>query len=107
VNLSTSHDLAFHFNPRFNKNGKTVIVRNTCISNKWGKEERDISGNVPLIPGQPFEMKIMCTNREYKVAINNSHLLTYQHRVTDLKHINKLSIYNDLTLSDVRLETLP
>lgn len=52
-------------------------------------------------------MKILCTNSEYKVAVNNSHLLTYQHRLKDLSSIKNISIYNDLTLSNVNFETLP
>lgn len=52
-------------------------------------------------------MKILCTNREFKVAINNSHLLEYKHRITNLSAINKLNIYYDLTLSKVHMETLP
>ncbi|XP_067469550.1 galectin-3b [Thunnus thynnus] len=106
VDLSTSHDLAFHFNPRFNESGSKVIVRNSCIGKKWGKEERELQ-NFPFVQGQPFEIKIMCTNREFKVAVNNSHLLEYKHRITDLRSINKLNIYYDLNLSRVNMETLP
>ncbi|XP_062270984.1 galectin-3b isoform X2 [Scomber scombrus] len=106
VDLSTSQDLAFHFNPRFNEDGRKVIVRNSCIGKKWGKEERELQ-NFPFVPGQPFEMKIMCTSREFKVAVNNSHLLEYKHRITDLRSIKRLNIYNDLSLSRVNMETLP
>ncbi|XP_054470127.1 LOW QUALITY PROTEIN: galectin-3b [Anoplopoma fimbria] len=107
VDLSTHQDLAFHFNPRFNENGRKVIVRNSCLGKKWGKEERDLSGNFPFAPGQQFEMKIMCTNKEFKVAVNNHHLLTFHHRISNLRSINKLSIHNDLNLSDVRMESMP
>merc|ERR1719357_1743578 len=31
VDLSTSHDLAFHFNPRFNESGRKVIVRDSPL----------------------------------------------------------------------------
>ncbi|GAA6215307.1 galectin-5-like [Lates japonicus] len=106
VDLSTSSDLAFHFNPRFNEGGQQVIVRNSCIGKKWGKEERELQ-RFPFAKGQSFEMKILCTNREFKVAVNNSHLLEYKHRITDLRAINKLNIYYDLTLSKVHMETLP
>ncbi|KAM7376581.1 hypothetical protein PAMP_006305 [Pampus punctatissimus] len=107
VDLSTtSQDVAFHFNPRFNESGRKVIVRNTRMGQKWGKEERELQ-NFPFVQGQPFEIKIMCTNREFKVAVNNSHLLDFKHRITDLRSINKLCIYNDLSLSRVNMETLP
>ncbi|XP_027130487.1 galectin-3b [Larimichthys crocea] len=106
VDIGASRDLAFHFNPRFNEEGKKVIVRNSCINDKWGKEERELQ-HFPFVRGQPFEMKILCTNREFKVAVNNSHLLTYQHRITNLRSINSIRIYNDLTLSKFNMETLP
>ncbi|XP_035529452.1 galectin-3b [Morone saxatilis] len=106
VDLGTSNDLAFHFNPRFNESGKKVIVRNSCIGNKWGKEERDLQ-HFPFVQGQPFEIKILCSQREFKVAVNNSHLLSFQHRITDLRAINKLNIYYDVNLSRVHTETLP
>ncbi|KAM7403951.1 hypothetical protein PAMA_004390 [Pampus argenteus] len=107
VDLSTtSEDVAFHFNPRFNESGRKVIVRNTRLGKKWGKEERELQ-NFPFVHGQAFEIKIMCTNREFKVAVNNSHLLDFKHRITNLRSINKLCIYNDLSLSRVNVEALP
>uniref|UniRef100_A0A3P8RP07 Galectin n=1 Tax=Amphiprion percula TaxID=161767 RepID=A0A3P8RP07_AMPPE len=105
--LTSSGDLAFHFNPRFNEQGKKVIVRNTLIGQKWGKEERELS-RFPFVQGQSFEIKILCTNTEFKVAVNNSHLLEYRYR-RDInpRNITKLSIYNDITLSKVTTETMP
>ncbi|XP_034004859.1 galectin-3b [Trematomus bernacchii] len=106
IDLSTSTDLAFHFNPRFNEGGKKVIVRNSFISKKWGREERDLQ-NFPFQQGKPFEMKILCTNKEFKVAVNNSHVLTFHHRVSNLRSINVLNIFHDVTLSKVNVETMP
>ncbi|XP_029317028.1 LOW QUALITY PROTEIN: galectin-3b [Cottoperca gobio] len=106
VDLSTDHDLAFHLNPRFNEGGRKLIVRNSCIGKKWGAEERELK-QFPFVEGQPFEMKIMCTNKEFKVAVNNSHLLTYHHRITNLRSINRLNVYHDITLSCVKCETMP
>ena len=54
-----------------------------------------------------LQIKIMCTSREFKVAVNNSHLLEYKHRITDLRSIKRLNIYNDLSLTRVNIETLP
>ncbi|XP_044023027.1 galectin-3b [Siniperca chuatsi] len=105
VDLCTDSDVAFHFNPRFNESGRKVIVRNSCIGKKWGKEERD-GQNFPFVQGQPFEMKILCTNTEFKVAVNSTHLLSFQHRITNLRSINRLNIHNDLKLSKVHMETL-
>uniref|UniRef100_A0A8C5AE41 Galectin n=1 Tax=Gadus morhua TaxID=8049 RepID=A0A8C5AE41_GADMO len=105
INIKSSHDLAFHFNVRFNEGGHKVIVRNSEISKKWGKEER--GGAFPFVQGQPFEMKVLCTSAAYRVAVNGSHLLEYQHRVKDLRSINLLSIYKDVTLTSVLVDRLP
>ncbi|RVE57651.1 hypothetical protein OJAV_G00218450 [Oryzias javanicus] len=105
VELAAKSDLAFHFNPRFNERGKKVIVRNSLISKKWGKEERDLE-HFPFVQGQPFEMKILCTNTEFKVAVNKSHLLEFKHRITNLRSIETLSIFHDVTLSSVNVETM-
>uniref|UniRef100_A0A665UIN6 Galectin n=1 Tax=Echeneis naucrates TaxID=173247 RepID=A0A665UIN6_ECHNA len=99
LDLSTANDIAFHFNPRFNESGSKVIVRNSRVGKKWGKEERALQ-HFPFVQGQPFEIKILCTNREFKVAVNNSHLLEFKHRITDLISINRLNIHNDLSLDN-------
>ncbi|XP_074517746.1 galectin-3b [Sebastes fasciatus] len=105
VDLCTPQGQAFHFNPRFNEGGRKVIVRNSCIDTKWGREERELS-NFPFVQGQPFEIKIMCSSSEYKVAVNNKHLLTFQHRVRDLRSICNLNVLYDLTLTTVNMETV-
>lgn len=56
VELAAKSDLAFHFNARFNERSKKVIVRNSLIAKKWGKEERDLE-HFPFIQGQPFEVR--------------------------------------------------
>lgn len=57
MDLTTERaDLAFHFNPRFNENGQQVIVRNSCVGNQWGPEERDLLGGFPFVKDKPFEV---------------------------------------------------
>ncbi|XP_062863505.1 galectin-3b isoform X2 [Trichomycterus rosablanca] len=105
VNLSKNKDIAFHFNPRFNEDGKQVIVRNTFINNIWGKEEREAS-SFPFVPGKPFELKILATQTEFKVAVNKSHLLEFKHRFSQLNQINRINVFSDVTLTSVLAETL-
>ncbi|KAG1973208.1 galectin-3b [Pimephales promelas] len=105
LNFNRGNDIAFHFNPRFNENGKQVIVRNSMIGNQWGREERELP-SFPFVPGKPFEMKILCTDTEFKVAVNKSHLLEFKHRIRELNQIRGLSISNDVSLSSVNVETL-
>ncbi|XP_054653070.1 galectin-3b [Dunckerocampus dactyliophorus] len=102
VDLGASGDLAFHFNPRFNEYGKKVIVRNSRIRNKWGQEERDLA-RFPFMAGQPFQMRIQCTDKMFQVFVNNNHLLDFKHRMANLRNIDKLSIFNDVTLSQVNI----
>ncbi|XP_014050247.1 galectin-3b isoform X4 [Salmo salar] len=103
LNLTKGNDIAMHINPRFDDQGKKTIVRNSLIGSKWGKEERE-HNHFPFTQGQPFEMKIMCTNNEFRVAVNNSHLLEYKHRIRDLDSIKHLGIYNDVTLTSVEID---
>ncbi|KAL1257561.1 hypothetical protein QQF64_010805, partial [Cirrhinus molitorella] len=98
VNLTRGNDIAFHLNPRFNEDGRQVIVRNSMIGNQWGREEREHS-SFPFVPGKPFELKILCTDTEFKVAVNKSHLLEYKHRIRELNQIKGVTIYNDVTLN--------
>lgn len=105
VDLCSGKDLAFHLNPRFNEGGKQVIVRNSCFGEKWGREERELT-SFPFARGQPFEMKILCTSTEFRVAVNHLHQLVFKHRQTNLRSINLLCIYNDLSLSKVQIDTL-
>lgn len=103
VDFCASNDVAFHFNPRFNEGGGKVIVRNSLINGNWGHEERELS-DFPFVPGQPFEMMILCTNEEFKVAVNGRHMLSFRHRYRNLGAITQCNIYNDLTLSRVQLD---
>lgn len=105
VDLCKGRDIALHLNPRFNDNGRQVIVRNTFNGGCWGHEERQLE-RFPFVSGQPFEMKILCTSSEYKVAVNGSHLLSYKHRITDLRSITNLGIFYDVDLTNVKMETL-
>ncbi|KAI5618988.1 galectin-3, partial [Silurus asotus] len=106
INLARNKDIAFHFNPRFNENGIKVLVRNTMINDVWGAEERT-APSFPFVPGKPFEVKILCTLTEYKVAVNGAHMFEYKHRFRELDQINHLTILKDVKLTDVKLETLP
>ncbi|KAK3563187.1 hypothetical protein QTP86_018225 [Hemibagrus guttatus] len=105
INLLRNKDFAFHFNPRFDENGIKVIVRNSMVNDVWGAEERT-APSFPFIQGNPFEVKILCTPNEYKVAVDKTHLLEYKHRVRELNQINSLTICDDVNLTSVNVETL-
>ncbi|KAJ8393514.1 hypothetical protein AAFF_G00059870 [Aldrovandia affinis] len=107
VDFLRGKDIAFHINPRFNEGGKQVIVRNHKVGDRWGKEERATQARFPFMQGVPFEMKILCTPNEFKVAVNSVQVLEFKHRVRELGQIDRLSIYNDVALTSVKAETLP
>lgn len=56
VNLNKGNDIALHLNPRFNEDGRKVIVRNSLIANQWGREERQCP-SFPFVHGKPFEVR--------------------------------------------------
>uniref|UniRef100_A0A3B4AJ11 Galectin n=1 Tax=Periophthalmus magnuspinnatus TaxID=409849 RepID=A0A3B4AJ11_9GOBI len=106
IDFHAGSDLVFHFNPRFNEAGRQVIVRNSEIGKRWGKEERDLP-HFPFKAGQGFEIKMLVTNQCFKVAVNNSHLLEFKHRAPNLRAINRMNVFHDVTLSKVNVETVP
>uniref|UniRef100_A0A672I2T1 Galectin n=1 Tax=Salarias fasciatus TaxID=181472 RepID=A0A672I2T1_SALFA len=98
VDLCKGQDIALHFSPRFAE--KQMVVTNSCIGGKWGQEERELQ-RFPFVRGQAFKLEILCTSSEYKVTVNGSHLLSYKHRITDLRSITSLGIYKDVKLTSV------
>ncbi|MBN3298728.1 LEG3 protein, partial [Amia calva] len=106
IDFKRGKDIVFHLNPRLNDEGKKTIVRNSMIGN-WGQEERHLTAQFPFVQGKPFQMKILCTPTEYRVAVNKAHILEFKHRLKELASINEVSIYGDVTLKSVNLETLP
>ncbi|XP_053365342.1 galectin-3b [Clarias gariepinus] len=106
INLARNKDIALHFNPRFDEDGIKVLVRNSMISDVWGKEERT-APSFPFIPGKPFEVKILCTATDFKVAVNKAHMFEYKHRLRELNQINHLTIIDDVKITSVNFENLP
>ncbi|XP_015241141.1 PREDICTED: galectin-4-like isoform X12 [Cyprinodon variegatus] len=92
--VSRSRDIAFHMNPRV-KEG--VVVRNTRIAEKWGKEERELTTN-PFVEGQYFDMSIRCGNQRFKVFVNGQHLFDFSHRIS-FNEIDKLEIEGEVQIS--------
>ncbi|XP_036417865.1 uncharacterized protein LOC118801611 isoform X2 [Colossoma macropomum] len=103
IDICKGTDIAFHFNPRFNDNGKQVIVRNSWIKGVWGPEERH-PPFFPFTPGKPFEIKILCTSSEYRVEVDDRHVLNYSHRMKELDQITHLLIHHDVVLKYVHIE---
>ncbi|XP_067895283.1 galectin-3-like isoform X2 [Heterodontus francisci] len=96
--IHCGQDIAFHFNVRFREDGyQQVIVRNCKINNAWGGEER-AAPKFPFKQEERFEILILGESNQYRVAVNNQHLLEFRHRYKTLKDVTKVSIYGDITL---------
>ncbi|XP_062406285.1 galectin-5-like [Sardina pilchardus] len=107
VNFLRGNDIALHINPRFNEGGKQILVRNHRQGERWGREERNIQGPFPFAPGQPFEMKILVTYNEFKVAVNGAQVFEFKHRIRELNQIDRLNILQDINLTSINLNTMP
>ncbi|TSK58027.1 Galectin-3 [Bagarius yarrelli] len=107
INFLRGNDIALHINPRFNEGGKQVLVRNHKLGDHWGQEERTLQAPFPFVAGQHFEMKILCTIEEFKVAVNNTPLFDFKHRIREVNQIDRINILHDLNLTSVNVDSLP
>ncbi|XP_078263371.1 uncharacterized protein LOC144597713 [Rhinoraja longicauda] len=98
INVCTGHDIAFHFNVRFKEEGNhQAIVRNCCVNNVWGPEERDIP-HFPFKKGEKFELLILGEPNQYKVAVNKQHFIQFKHRSKNLGQVTNVNVYGDIML---------
>ncbi|XP_055394097.1 galectin-3 [Bubalus kerabau] len=97
LDFKRGNDVAFHFNPRFNEDNRRVIVCNSKLNNNWGKEERQMV--FPFESGKPFKIQVLVEPDHFKVAVNDAHLLQYNHRVKHFREISTLGISGDITLT--------
>eukprot|EP00066_Takifugu_rubripes_P010038 XP_003977516.1 PREDICTED: galectin-8 [Takifugu rubripes] len=89
-------DVAFHFNPRFGRSPN--IVCNTLQNQLWGREE--VSYQNPFTLGSTFEIIILVLRDQFKVAVDGTHVLHYEHRVA-LQRVNTLFIAGKVQVSAV------
>ncbi|XP_053784992.1 galectin-3 [Desmodus rotundus] len=97
LDFKRGNDVAFHFNPRFNEDNKRVIVCNSMLNSSWGREERQ--SVFPFESGKQFKIQVLVESDHYKVAVNDAHLLQYNHRMTNLKEISTVKISGDIDLT--------
>ncbi|XP_062266992.1 galectin-8-like isoform X1 [Platichthys flesus] len=80
-------DVAFHFNPRFQKS--PCIVCNSLQGERWGREQ--ILNHMPFATGGAFELIVLVLKDKFKVAVNGVHVLEYKHR-QDLDRVDTLCV---------------
>uniref|UniRef100_A0A3P8VDN7 Galectin n=1 Tax=Cynoglossus semilaevis TaxID=244447 RepID=A0A3P8VDN7_CYNSE len=93
IDFIKGSDVVFHLNPRFHEQ---TIVRNSNLAGCWGPEERE--GGFPFVPGQRFELKILVEEDNFKVAVDDVHLLEYEHRVGGFEEVTLVRIVGDVAL---------
>ncbi|XP_040294164.1 galectin-9-like [Bufo bufo] len=94
----TNQDVAFHFNPRFNKGN---VVCNTKRKRIWGSEEH--KSEVPFTLGQPFEIRTLVTRQNYKVSVDRSEFLEYNHRIP-VELVTTLGVYGGVIVKTVEIQ---
>ncbi|KAF6130707.1 galectin 3 [Phyllostomus discolor] len=97
LDFKKGNDVAFHFNPRFNEDNRRVIVCNSMLNSNWGREERQ--SVFPFESGKPFKIQVLVESDHFKVAVNDAHLLQYNHRMPNLKEISAVKISGDIDLT--------
>uniref|UniRef100_A0A3Q4BRQ4 Galectin n=1 Tax=Mola mola TaxID=94237 RepID=A0A3Q4BRQ4_MOLML len=94
-------DVAFHFNPRFQK--PPCIVCNTLQKERWGREE--ILHQMPFTTGAEFEIIVLVLTDQFKVAVDGAHTLEYKHRVA-LQRVDTITISGKISVSAVGVLSL-
>ncbi|XP_036418608.1 galectin-4-like [Colossoma macropomum] len=102
IDICRGDDIAFHFNPRFNEDGKQVIMRSSRIRGVWGPEERELRF-FPFRPGKPFVIKIFFTFSGFRVEVDSHHVPNYAHRIKELDQITHIQIHQDIDLNRVHI----
>ncbi|XP_035239859.1 uncharacterized protein LOC118208956 [Anguilla anguilla] len=98
-NVSSSGDLALHFNPRMNQGS---VVRNARLRGTWGAEEKDVKFN-PFRQGQYFEILIRCETQKLMFFGNGKHMFDFYHRFQPFTKIDALHISGGVQLSHILL----
>lgn len=49
----------------------------------------------------PFQIQVLVESDHFKVAVNDAHLLQYNHRMKNLREINALAVSGDISLNSV------
>ncbi|XP_036925964.1 galectin-9-like isoform X1 [Sturnira hondurensis] len=102
VNFQTGfsdHDIAFHFNPRFEEGG--YVVCNTKQKGSWGSEERKMQ--MPFQRGNPFELRFLVQSSEFQVTVNGNFFTQYSHRVP-FHRVDAISVTGAVGLTNISFQ---
>ncbi|XP_054565072.1 galectin-9 isoform X2 [Eptesicus fuscus] len=102
VNFQTGfsdNDIAFHFNPRFEKGG--YVVCNTK-QKKWSKKEERMMIN-PFQMGVPFEISFLVENSGFQVKVNEKEFTKYIHRMP-FHRVDTISFTGGVEVKQISIE---
>uniref|UniRef100_A0A4X2K6P9 Galectin n=1 Tax=Vombatus ursinus TaxID=29139 RepID=A0A4X2K6P9_VOMUR len=109
VNLGKDeHNLALHFNPRFNACDDTnTIICNSRQEGTWGTEQRET--NFPFLPGsrvRPQIQSMVCIKFEWNffvVRLPDGHYLNFPNR-TETTKIDYVQVIGDFVIRTFAFE---
>ncbi|KFD54272.1 hypothetical protein M514_04814 [Trichuris suis] len=99
--LTSSGDIALHFNVRFDEKVAYTIVRNSQFGGTWQNEERE--GKLTLEKDHAFDLMFVNEVHSFQVFINGNHWCAYAHR-TDPNSLKGLRIEGDVELQGVHVK---
>ncbi|XP_005890644.2 galectin-16 [Bos mutus] len=94
MGIEEGSNIAFHFRVYTN----SMVVMNSFQEGGWQEEKRMFSD--PFMPGQPFELRFLVLENEYKVFVNNESFCQFVHRLP-LQSVKMLKVRGDTVLTSV------
>lgn len=96
--INSASEIAFHFNPRFNKK---IVMRNSQMEGKWGTEESE--GKFPFAADTLFDISIVNEPYAYQIYVNDQHFCAFAHRA-EPNSIRGIKIEGDVELQGVHVK---
>uniref|UniRef100_A0A4W2CHC1 Galectin n=1 Tax=Bos indicus x Bos taurus TaxID=30522 RepID=A0A4W2CHC1_BOBOX len=94
MGIEEGSNIAFHFRVYTN----SMVVMNSFQEGGWQEEKRMFSD--PFMPGQPFELRFLVLENEYKVFVNNESFCQFAHRLP-IQSVKMLKVRGDTVLTSV------
>ncbi|XP_074082990.1 galectin-1-like isoform X2 [Macrotis lagotis] len=96
------HNLALHFNPRFNACDDTnTIICNSRQEGIWGTEQRE--ANFPFLPGTTVEVSVTFEGSQFTVKLPDGSQISFPNRL-NLETIDFFQVNGDFTLKTLSFQ---